>query len=136
MTTKVCKRCKEVKLLTEFHKHPTTKDGKQGRCKTCQNEAAKAWQKRNPERMRKHQIKYLYNVDQGWYEDTLVEQDFRCAGCLTHQRDLKVSLCVDHCHTTGKPRGLLCKKCNLALGHCNDNTETLSRLVNYLEKVK
>ena len=132
--SKVCSVCKEVKLLEDFHKNPKSKDGRQGRCKVCQNESTKAWQKRNPEKMRKHQIKYLYNVDKAWYEKTLAEQSHCCAGCLTHQNDLKQSLCVDHCHTTGKPRGLLCKKCNLALGHCSDSRDTLGRLIDYLDR--
>ena len=41
---------------------------------------------------------------------------------------------LDHCHTTGKYRGLLCKPCNLALGHFRDNVDALRRAIDYLTK--
>ena len=40
--------------------------------------------------------------------------------------------CVDHCHTTGKVRGLLCFHCNTALGHVFDSQEVLSKMIAYL----
>lgn len=60
-------------------------------------------------------------------------QDRRCAGCRcaigvdrgTH---------VDHCHATGKVRGLLCRGCNTALGSARDSPETLKCLARYLEE--
>lgn len=48
-------------------------------------------------------------------------------------RNQKVLLVVDHCHTTGTVRGLLCHNCNRALGLMQDNTETLKSAVRYLE---
>lgn len=41
---------------------------------------------------------------------------------------------VDHCHTTGQVRGILCHHCNVMLGHCKDNIEILKRAILYLEK--
>ena len=43
------------------------------------------------------------------------------------------SLCIDHCHTTGKMRGLLCKPCNSALGLLNDDPERIYNLLLYLK---
>jgi len=46
---------------------------------------------------------------------------------------LKIHLCVDHCHVTGKIRGILCSKCNSALGFLNYDIEIAKRLIKYLE---
>lgn len=133
---KECKKCKEVKPLTDFHKHKRTRDGRYNTCKACCNERTKAWKKKNSGRVKDLERNRKYGLDEDWYETTLVKQDFRCAGCHTHQKDLKYSLCVDHCHTTDKPRGLLCKPCNLALGNCDDNPDTLRRLAQYAEETR
>lgn len=48
MTTKVCKKCKEVKPLTSFYKHPKTRDGKFNSCKECVIEENRKYRKNNP----------------------------------------------------------------------------------------
>ncbi len=133
---KECAKCKELKLLTDFYKNKANKDGLGSYCKLCGNMKSLEWAKNNREAKKKHRRKYLYKLDKDWYENKLVEQDFRCLGCLTHQKDLEYSLCVDHCHTTDKPRGLLCKPCNFALGNCNDDEDTLRRLAKYAEETR
>jgi hypothetical protein len=133
---KECTKCKEVKPLTDFYKNKANKDGRGSYCKPCSNRNSLDWAKNNPEAQKKHKRNSLYKLDKDWYELTLVKQHFRCAGCLTHQKDLEYSLCVDHCHTTDKPRGLLCKPCNFALGHCDDDPDTLRRLAKYAEETR
>ena len=126
----------ELKPLTDFYKNKANKDGLGPYCKLCGNRKSLEWAKNNREAKKTHRRNYLYKLDKDWYENKLVEQDFRCLGCLTHQKDLKYSLCVDHCHTTDKPRGLLCMPCNLAVGNCNDNEDTLRRLAKYAEETR
>jgi len=43
-------------------------------------------------------------------------------------------LCVDHCHKTGKVRGLICNSCNIGLGVFKDNVEVLQRAIEYLKE--
>lgn len=67
------------------------------------------------------------------YDELFIKQKGCCAICETHQMDLKRSLAVDHCHETGKVRGLLCGECNKALGMFDDNTALLNSAVDYLK---
>ena len=56
-----------------------------------------------------------------------------CKICEKHQLDLGKTLSVDHNHTTGQVRGLLCQKCNAMIGMANDNIEILQSAIKYLE---
>ena len=122
-----------------------------GFCKDCKKEYARDhylknrernltyasnYRKKNRDEMEKRRRTKRYNLEANWYEDKIKEQEFRCAGCLTHQKDLEYALCVDHCHTTEKPRGLLCRPCNLALGNSKDDPDTLRRLAEYAEETR
>ena len=55
-----------------------------------------------------------------------------CGVELQHYQ--KGGACIDHCHTTGKVRGILCSSCNKALGHFYDNPATLQQAILYLEE--
>ena len=69
----------------------------------------------------------------------LQDQDGKCAICKREESACasitkKVrALAVDHCHVTGNVRGLLCRACNLGIGHFEDNLETLEEAIKYLE---
>jgi hypothetical protein len=55
-----------------------------------------------------------------------------CQVCGVAEEELNKRLAVDHCHTTGKVRGLLCGKCNTALGQLDDDLDKISALYSYL----
>lgn len=78
-------------------------------------------------------LKKLYGITLAQFDEMLVEQLGVCAICKRVNADGK-RLAVDHDHATGKIRGLLCQKCNGALGSFNDSTDTLIEAVNYLRK--
>jgi len=61
------------------------------------------------------------------------KQDGKCALCFTPAEELTKSLAVDHSHTTGNIRGLLCGSCNQALGLFKDNIEVMKRALSYLD---
>lgn len=70
------------------------------------------------------------------YEAALTQQGGTCAICKTVSNIDGKNFCVDHDHTTGKVRGLLCHKCNAALGHFKDSTALLLKAADYLEGYK
>ncbi len=62
------------------------------------------------------------------------KQEYSCKICNTHLKDLNTKfLSVDHCHTTLKVRGLLCRKCNRGLGFFNDDVIKLTKAIKYLQ---
>ena len=72
-----------------------------------------------------------YGLSEDAYADLLTQQNNRCAICSTPL--VTGRHChVDHCHTTGKVRGLLCSHCNLMLGHAKDSVEILQKAIKYL----
>jgi hypothetical protein len=87
------------------------------------------------EKLRAHQRRYrrtrLYGLSPQDQRAMLEGQNNTCAICPHEFSD--GSYHVDHCHKTGKVRGLLCQKCNRGLGHFNDETLRLERAKAYLE---
>jgi len=94
----------------------------------------------NPEYYSNQYLKKRYGVTFEWYQKTLAEQNNVCAICAkpetTQIRNKTIAMPVDHCHTTGKVRGLLCTQCNRALGLFGDDPATLQAAIGYLEKFK
>jgi Recombination endonuclease VII len=66
------------------------------------------------------------------YNRMLKEQNESCAVCLIPAAEFNKRLAVDHNHMTGQIRGLLCTRCNIALGYVRDNKSVLKRLIDYL----
>lgn len=86
-----------------------------------------------------HYLKRNYGITHSQYQEMLKEQDSKCFLCdgpgfLMDKAKHKLNLVVDHCHTTGKVRGLLCHNCNRALGLFKDNQEVLLKAVDYLKR--
>lgn len=78
-------------------------------------------------------LKYKYGIDVETYNAKLEEQDGKCAICGKGQgNSVKSKLFVDHDHTTGKIRGLLCDSCNRGIGLLQDDADLLMAAVAYL----
>lgn len=73
------------------------------------------------------------------YLDRAERQNFKCAICGGDNFKIKEcssgGLVVDHCHATGKIRGLLCHNCNRALGLLKDSPLSIQRALNYIKNV-
>jgi len=149
MPDKVCSKCKITKSFEEFHNASKSKDGKMYKCIPCANEDSKAWIRANPDKNRASQRKRRtarlnkqrltrYGVSEEDYEKRLSDQNGVCAICeepeTSRQNGLDIprQLSVDHCHATGKVRGLLCFACNSGLGSFKDKPERLRRDIAYL----
>ena len=70
-----------------------------------------------------------YGIDSEWREKTRIRQKDRCALCLKEKK-----LVIDHCHRTGKARGLLCRVCNTSLKFFDDK-ELLARTLKYTNSI-
>ena len=75
-----------------------------------------------------------FGIRQSDYDLMLVSQKHSCAICSKHISEEKRAFHVDHCHTTGKVRGLLCSNCNRALGYFKDSTHNLQQAITYLQR--
>lgn len=141
--SKVCGCCLERKPFEEFHKRLGSLDGYGSRCKCCDDRARKKWKRDNPERshisQRNRNLKHKYGID---IEEYLVILDNQkgCAICGIKENNSSyginksLNFSVDHDHSTGKIRGLLCNNCNRALGLLQDSTELLEKAIKYLER--
>lgn len=69
-----------------------------------------------------------YGLTEKEYNDLLDRQGHKCALCRKEKR-----LQVDHCHKTGKVRGLLCSSCNTGIGRLGDDVDGLKAAIAYLE---
>lgn len=82
-------------------------------------------------------LNYNYGISLKGYEEMFEEQDGKCAICESYEPNTKKGVFhVDHCHTTGKVRALLCHTCNIGLGAFQDDTSVLYKAMGYLLKHK
>ena len=75
---------------------------------------------------------YKYNLTKEQYNTILLEQNNKCAIC----QDTLTKPHIDHCHTSGKVRAVLCSNCNTGIGKFKDDIDKLQRAIDYLNKYK
>lgn len=158
MNTKTCSTCKDTKDISLFGKNKYSKDKLTSNCLECKNKASREWDKRNSERKRKankewyHRVKSeqpdkfplqrrrakfkrVYGITLDEYDEMLKSQDYKCVTCGKEHNDTEQEkLRVDHCHATGKVRGLLCHNCNISLGLIKEDIKVLDSLKAYVLK--
>ena len=140
---KICTKCKKEKLVSEFYKSKDHKGGFYTACKECAKQyqlnhkeklkkQCKDWYKKNKNKVRNNALLRNYGITLDNYNDMFMNQRGCCAICGKHQAESTLSLSVDHSHKSGEIRGLLCGKCNHALGNVNEDTDILLSMVDYL----
>jgi Recombination endonuclease VII len=158
---KRCSKCKVLKALADFYRASATPDGRRPDCKACfdarrkrwylRNRAreiarVRAWQKANPDRvkashdrnrerrnkqMREIHLRNKFGLTVEEYNRILEAQGGVCAICEAPPTP-GISLHVDHDHGTGEIRGLLCVRCNNALGLFREDPDLLKRAARYV----
>lgn len=107
------------------------------------NNYNKKWKKNNYEATRSMTLKYSYGITIEDYNQMFEQQKGLCLICnkpetIRNKRAGKVgeikNLVVDHCHKTGKIRGLLCMNCNQGIGKLQDDINLLQKAIEYLKK--
>lgn len=141
LQTKECTQCKVRKLLSDFYKDKMHKDGHHSCCKKCFCKRTNAYKAKNKQKAktvnRDLHLRKTFGIDSEQYKEILLRQHGVCAVCnkpeTSMYRGKLRHLSVDHCHGTGKVRGLLCNDCNIALGWFKDDISRLESAIRYLE---
>jgi hypothetical protein len=143
MNTKVCSRCSIEKPVNEYYvKRNRVKGDKKGKlyyasyCKRCHsdlhikkyhNETAEEKARRQKLAKKSHlSRKYGLTIEQFFV--MITEQENKCKICECEMKSPQ----VDHNHTTGEVRALLCKPCNMAFGMLKENPKTLRNMLSYI----
>lgn len=159
---KACTKCGTQKAL-EFFGSKDGIAGKKTQCKQCVNERGKLDRQKNPEKYRERSranyqknpeyhnqysknwyqenaqevrdryLKREYGIDSKEYERMLKSQSGGCKICGAPPTEGQ-ALAVDHCHATGRVRGLLCDLHNRGLGYFQEAPALLRAAANYLER--
>lgn len=128
---KTCPKCKITKPFEEYHKNKRTKDGRKFTCKKCLNDAY-LLSAISKQAARERHLKFKYGINQQQYDSLYEKQNGCCAICKTKEE--KNTLNVDHCHSTNRIRGLLCRRCNRTIGMMEDDVNIMSNAIKYLEE--
>ncbi len=141
--TKVCIECKDSKRLKQFDYCKTCKNERKNVCISCMRKKRVDYLKLhgNNEDISKVQaqdwrLKTTYGINIETYNKMFNDQNGCCKICKIHQTDLNKNLAVDHSHTTGKVRGLLCHKCNMGIGLLQEDITILAESIKYLMSFK
>lgn len=144
---KTCRKCGELKPCDAFYVHSKATGKLRNDCKACTKATVKenqpegsrvdysrSYYARHGETVRAKQRERLYGITEEQYQEILESQGHKCAICGTTDPQHYGRFVIDHCHTTGKVRGLLCNHCNRGLGAFMDNRQSLLSAINYLNQ--
>lgn len=123
-----CLECKKYRIEQEFGNNKLTTV-----CKSCSKPIKEVF-KKAIKKYRKYALKRFYGMTLEDYDTLLLSQDGKCVGCKdTNPHSKSGNFHIDHSHLTGRVRGLMCSRCNTALGLMNEDLTILANLKLYLE---
>lgn len=141
-----CSHCRKDKPLSKFT--PAYARNGYGLCRPCAAEAARERTKkrRDPDQNPNYQADFVadqkkkraaflrdfYGISDAEYTAMLDKQGGGCAICGKHEERKGYRLAVDHCHESGRVRGILCTNCNRGIGLFRDSTDLIERAIKYL----
>lgn len=143
-----CSHCKEILPHEDFPTNNSKPIGHGNICRKCMkiyDSKPEQVAKRKPRRTayikteagklqsRKQHLKRTFGLTLEEYDQMFEEQNGVCAIC-GRINDNGRRLCVDHNHTTGQVRALLCTNCNTAIGLLNEDKQRISSVIDYLDK--
>jgi hypothetical protein len=135
-TVKTCYSCKIEKPVNNFYRSNVNYYQKE--CKDCNRIRKYKWHQTEEGKLSSAntKLKRRFGITLDQFNKMYEQQNGKCLICEATESNLGHRLAVDHCHTTGKIRGLLCKSCNVSLGGFKDNVNSLYRAIKYLESFK
>ncbi|MFD5056637.1 endonuclease VII domain-containing protein [Streptomyces tendae] len=116
---KHCRSCGETKPHSEWHRNASASDGLSTSCKACRAVKSRAGH------LQRH-----YGLTEAERDQLIADQGGVCCICLAAP-----AAHVDHCHETGRVRGVLCFSCNAALGQFKDRPDAIRRAAAYVEGI-
>ena len=131
---KVCSYCGETKDYQEFRNDKRLKCGKRSRCKMCERKIDK--EKFVGERAHKHEnarTKRMYGITLEDITSKIKNQNNKCAVCGEDLISKGNNICVDHSHTSGKVRDILCRRCNMMVGYMEGSPQLVKDILMYLD---
>jgi len=131
---KLCSKCKISKPLIEFSLRSKRKSGRSSHCKTCVNSRRRAIH--DPIKAKNEILKARFGITLDQYNQLLLAQNECCKICKKHKSHFTKALSVDHKHGTTIIRGLLCDRCNRAIGLLKDSSEAALEASKYLQQTE
>jgi hypothetical protein len=129
---KECRTCSQTKPISDFAKNPTGIHGVRGTCKECRPKDTRLT-------VRGRNVRWRYGIELDEFVGMYEDQGGKCAICridvdLYAPEDRKANVAhVDHCHTTGKIRALLCHQCNVGIGAFKEDAKVLQNAIQYIK---
>lgn len=124
-----CPDCQTSLSLENFPRNKNNADGRHTYCKPCHAARGQETVSRLYGSTRSYHLKHRYGITEADYDRMLEDQGGLCAICLEQPAGH-----VDHCHETGKVRGLTCFNCNGGLGQFKDRVDIMLNAIDYLER--
>ena len=124
-------KCRSCNLTKELELFPVNKSYKSGRATICKKCSAEVTRKYRVDNAAKYKANKFNTTEEEVAKRLLVNT---CEICGGPPKSGNKYLAIDHCHKTGKLRGMLCDLCNTALGKFKDSEELLTNAIKYIRK--